>query len=105
MKKQVLIYSFAVLSAILLNVAISSSSKDFKLSASFADLVTLAVANSEETAFTCSSGGPGSSSCSVGVDGGGGGITGGVSCSVTCSGGYFACCNSYYNKCQCRQQS
>jgi hypothetical protein len=53
--------------------------------------------------FICSSGGPGSTSCSVSFDGGGGGINGGTSCSVECSTGYYACCNAYHNKCQCRE--
>lgn len=35
-------------------------------------------------ALACASGGPGSESCS---------LTGGVGCSVTCSAGYYACCN------------
>jgi hypothetical protein len=55
------------------------------------------------SSYTCSSGGPGSTSCSVSTDGGGGGITGGTSCSVTCSSGYYACCNAWENKCQCRK--
>ncbi|MDD3687490.1 MAG: hypothetical protein PHE56_12075 [Bacteroidales bacterium] len=53
--------------------------------------------------YTCSSGGPGSTSCSVSTSGGGGGITGGTTCSVTCGSGYYACCNAWENKCQCRK--
>lgn len=34
---------------------------------------------------SCNSGGPGSSSCSIGMAG--------FSCSVTCQEGYYACCN------------
>lgn len=58
---------------------------------------------SSGSTYTCSSGGPGSTSCSVATNGGGGGITGGTSCSVTCGGGYYACCNAWQNKCQCRK--
>jgi len=56
-------------------------------------------AGASGSTYTCSSGGPGSTSCSVEV-GAGGGSTG---CNVSCSSGYYACCNSYVNKCQCRK--
>lgn len=54
--------------------------------------------------YTCSSGGPGSSSCTVSANIGIGDGSGGTSCSVTCNSGYYACCNAYYNKCQCRKE-
>lgn len=54
--------------------------------------------------YTCSSGGPGSTSCSVSSNGVFGELFGGgTECSVTCSPGYYACCNAYHNKCQCRK--
>lgn len=43
--------------------------------------------------ISCTSGGPGSVSCSSG--------TSGVGCSVTCSSGYYACCSSSTNNCFC----
>lgn len=42
--------------------------------------------------FACSSGGPGSTSCSYSANG--------QSCSVTCGAGYYACCTATV-KCQC----
>ena len=56
------------------------------------------------SSYTCSSGGPGSSSCTVSANIGIGDGSGGTSCSVTCNSGYYACCNAYYNKCQCRKE-
>ncbi|MDR0700698.1 MAG: hypothetical protein LBG28_15990 [Tannerella sp.] len=48
--------------------------------------------------YTCSSGGPGSTSCSTSAE-----FSGvATGCSVTCSSAYYACCNAYQNKCQCR---
>ncbi len=41
--------------------------------------------------FSCSSGGQGSSSCSVTVDT----VAGGVTYSVTCQSGCYACCNGF----------
>lgn len=42
----------------------------------------------------CSSGGNGSSSCSIGE-------FPNISCSVTCNSGYYACCNSATTRCYC----
>lgn len=50
---------------------------------------------------TCSSGGPGSTSCSTSA-------TIGIfttTCSVTASDGYYACCNNFYNKCKACKNS
>ena len=69
-------------------------------------LEKLASANIEadgENEFTCSSGGPGSSSCSASSNVGVSGASGGTSCSVTCNNGYHSCCNAYHNKCQCKK--
>lgn len=44
--------------------------------------------------FTCTSGGPNSTSCSITE-------VLGISCSVTCSDGYYACCNSSSTRCIC----
>lgn len=52
---------------------------------------------SSSSTSDCDSGGPGSSTCgvtySLGGSGGGGGVTGEISCSVECISGYYACCN------------
>jgi hypothetical protein len=58
----------------------------------------IALADNEGGNYSCSSGGPGSSSCSVSF------VVAGAStsCQVTCESGYYACCNAYENKCQCR---
>jgi hypothetical protein len=55
--------------------------------------------SSSEGDYPCSSGGLGAISCSVSVN-----VNGvlEVSCDVTCASGYYACCNAYHNKCQCR---
>lgn len=47
--------------------------------------------------ITCHSGGPGSTSCSAEA----GTLGGGGSCSVTCSTGYYACCDDTKNECKC----
>jgi len=47
--------------------------------------------------ITCHSGGPGSTSCSAES----GSLGGGGSCSVTCSSGYYACCDDTKNECKC----
>jgi hypothetical protein len=73
----------------------------FLISIATALVLSFAIAN-YALGYTCSSGGPGSASCSTGVNGGGGNISGGTSCSVECRVGYYACCNAYHNKCQCR---
>jgi len=52
--------------------------------------------------YVCSSGGPGSTACSVSVGGTLSGSGGSTSCSVECGPGYYACCNAWHNKCQCR---
>ncbi len=54
-----------------------------------------------EADYVCSSGGIGSTSCSTSVGGGASGGSGSFGCSVTCSSGYYACCNAWHNKCQC----
>jgi len=57
-----------------------------------------ALASGESDNFTCSSGGVGSSSCSTSAS-----INGsGTSCNVSCTGGYYACCNAMHNRCVCR---
>lgn len=45
----------------------------------------------------CTSGGPGSTSCSIGTEV----ATIGTSCSVSCSAGYYACCKSSNTTCKC----
>jgi hypothetical protein len=57
------------------------------------DIMALANENGSDN-YTCSSGGPGSTSCAVSSP-----LS---SCSVNCSSGYYACCNAYEGKCQCR---
>jgi hypothetical protein len=52
----------------------------------------------ETTGLACETGGKGSTSCSVGLDGDTG------SCSVTCASGYWACCN-FGISCECDVQS
>ncbi|MBN1184635.1 MAG: hypothetical protein JXB49_20245 [Bacteroidales bacterium] len=52
---------------------------------SIKDLATLAIASGESSSPTCITGGPGSTSCSF--------TAGPVSYGVTCSDGYYACCN------------
>jgi hypothetical protein len=47
--------------------------------------------------MSCTSGGTGSSQCSVGN----GDLSGGNSCSVTCNTGYYACCNDDQVICKC----
>ena len=64
-----------------------------------------ALTQNESGDYPCSSGGPGANSCSVNFSGGiktGDFSTG---CTVTCNPGYYACCNAYYNKCQCRKEA
>jgi hypothetical protein len=63
-----------------------------------ADIEVLADSESNGGNYTCTSGGPGSSQCSTSANIGGSG----TGCSVTCISGYYACCNNYENKCQCR---
>jgi hypothetical protein len=61
-------------------------------------LVNIIALADESGSYSCSSGGPGSTSCST--SSGIGNL--GTSCQVSCSSGYYACCNAYENKCQCR---
>lgn len=53
--------------------------------------------------WSCSSGGEGSTGCSASAELNIDGTGGKTSCSVTCGAGYYACCNSWENKCQCRK--
>ena len=57
------------------------------LTASSSDVRTLA----REICLNCQSGGPGATACSTGSGG----------CSVTCSTGYYACCDQSSNNCRC----
>lgn len=50
---------------------------------------------------TCTSGGPGATSCSIGDTIG----PIGTSCSVTCSDGYYACCKTSNTTCKCIKNS
>ena len=51
-----------------------------------------------EDDYKCTSGGQGSLSCSTSVTVNGSG----TACEVQCESGYYACCNAFHNKCQCR---
>lgn len=62
----------------------------------FSQIETLT--QSESDLYPCSSGGPGSRSCSVSVSG----VGLGTACEVECDPGFYACCNAMENKCQCR---
>lgn len=82
------------------NVQVSSHDGDISLEY----IALLAEASSESGGddYVCSSGGPGSIQCSTGVGGGAQGGSGSFGCSVTCTTGYYSCCNAWHNKCQCR---
>jgi hypothetical protein len=92
---------FIAITVVNVNLAFNSDSAIVP-SLALVDIETLAYGESDDN-YTCSSGGPGSSSCSVSVDGSvaGGGLS--TSCSVDCTSGYYACCNAMKNKCQCRK--
>lgn len=51
-------------------------------------------ATMDDPPFTCTSGGPNSTSCSITE-------VMGIACSVTCSEGYYSCCNSNTTRCIC----
>jgi hypothetical protein len=53
------------------------------------------------TTPVCTVGGPGVSSCSVSWSMGFLGFTFSGGCSVTCDAGYYACCHTGNNTCQC----
>lgn len=72
-----------------------SASKNGGLAFDMADICNAAPASLSLHADGCSSGGVGSTSCSVG-----GCIPNDASCSVTCSDGYYACCNCGGCKCK-----
>lgn len=59
--------------------------------------MTSAMAGGAPKKITCHSGGVGSTSCSAES----GSLGGGGSCSVTCSAGYYACCDDTKNECKC----
>ena len=83
------------------NLAQNSNNMDVTL----ADIAVMASADPESGSdcesgkFDCSSGGQGSTSCSVSLTVGG--VT--FECDVTCGTGYYACCNRWCAKCECRQ--
>jgi hypothetical protein len=94
---------FIAITVVNVNLAFNSDSA-IVLSLALVDIETLAHAESGDTTdYTCTSGGPGSSSCSVSINGSIGGGGGGTSCNVDCISGYYACCNAMQNKCQCRK--
>jgi hypothetical protein len=105
MKKKIVFFASALFLAVFVNLSIRQESISLnKNSFSLTDVIKITSAQAESgDSYICTSGGPGSTSCSTSVSGGGGGISGGTSCSVTCSSGYYACCNAYHNKCQCRK--
>ena len=84
-----------------LNVNLSAKKSDAISLLALANIEALA--QNESGTYTCTSGGPGSTSCSTSATIGGGKVGGGTSCSVSCNSGYYACCNNYHNKCQCRK--
>jgi len=51
---------------------------------------------------SCTSGGPGATTCSIQVSGGIAGIGGSFECSVTCGSGYYACCSATAMGCNCK---
>ena len=54
---------------------------------------------------SCDAGGPGSSSCTIRVEGSVVGSGGSFSCSVTCGSGYYACCSISKLSCNCKSNS
>lgn len=99
MKKIILIASCLLfISSVVLSVYCGISSKKANSEAfqmfSQVELLT----QSESDLYPCSSGGPGSRSCSASVSGAGFGSA----CDVECDPGFYACCNAMENKCQCR---
>jgi hypothetical protein len=64
--------------------------------------VILAESGGGQTDPSCDAGGPGSTSCSLTIGAGVGGIGGEVSCSVTCGPGYYACCSISEMGCRCK---
>lgn len=106
MSKEKIVFSciallFIAITAVNVNLAFNSDSDSVEAT-SLALVNIEALTNGESGSYTCSSGGIGSTSCSTSVNGsvGNGGI--GTSCSVECYSGYYACCNTMENKCQCR---
>jgi len=100
MKKKFL-YGMAVLVVAVTatwNVSLATQEEHIS-SVVLADIEALADSESNNSgSYTCTSGGPGASQCSTSANIGGSG----TGCSVTCISGYYACCNNYENKCQCR---
>lgn len=102
MKKMVILAGGLVFSLV---ISVYCVSKIAQLNDSYrvmSHLEALAAGETDED-YVCSSGGPGSYSCSVssqiGVEPG----ELGTSCEVKCNPGYYACCNALHNKCQCRK--
>lgn len=103
MKKEKVVFSCIALVLIAIttvNINLAFNSDNAKVSS--LALVNIEALANGESSYTCSSGDPGSTSCSTSANGsaGGGGL--GTSCSVDCRSGYYAYCNAMQNKCQCR---
>jgi hypothetical protein len=64
--------------------------------------IILAESGGGGTDPSCTSGGPGSVSCSIMLSGGIAGSGGSVECSLTCGQGFYACCSVSEMGCRCK---